>query len=420
MNISDSERIVSVLESANYNLTPNIKDADLIVVNMCSVRQSAVDRVYGLANKIEKERLRKNGAKAILTGCVLGKDKRKLAGKFDFILDIKYLKRWPEIVNTSSPVLFSGKELLKENYLTIKPKPSNSFSAYIPITTGCNNFCAFCVVPYARGKEISRPAKEIICEARHFIEKGFKEIWLLGQNVNSYQSENGITFSKLLRIINDTPGDFWIRFTSSHPKDFSDELIKVMKECQKVTDYLNLPIQAGDDKILKKMNRPYTVLKYKRIVEKTRKAMPNLTISTDVIVGFPGETKKQFENTAKAFREIKFDMAYISEYSPRPQTVAAKMEDDVPKKEKARRKEVINEILKKTALEKNKKYINKEVEALIDTKKSSNEWVGKTRSYKTIFIKSKKNLLGQFVKAKIISASPWGLKGKIKPLKKSG
>ena len=413
MNISDSERIASVLESADYARTPEIEHADLIIVNMCSVRQSAVDRVYGLANKIEKEKLRKNGAKAVLAGCILKKDKKKLAQKFDFILDIKYLKKWPKIVDSSSPVLFSGRELLKENYLTIKPKSFSSFSAYIPITTGCDNFCSFCVVPFARGKEVSRPAKEIICEAKHFIRKGFKEIWLLGQNVNSYKGENNTTFPKLLKAINNIPGNFWIRFTSSHPKDFSNELIKAIKKCQKVTKYLNLPLQSGDDSILKKMNRPYTVLEYKRIVEKTRKAVPSLTLSTDVIVGFPGETRKQFENTAKAFRKIKFDMAYISEYSPRPQTAAAKMEDDVPKKEKTRRKETINEILRKTALEKNKKYIGKEVEALIDKKKSAGEWVGKTKEYKTIFIKSKKNLLGQFVRAEVVSAAPWGLRGKL-------
>lgn len=412
MNISDSERIASVLESAGYARALEIERADLIVINMCSVRQSAVDRVYGLANKIEKESLRKNGAKAVLAGCILKKDKKKLAQKFDFILDIKYLKKWPKIVDSTSPALFSGKELLKENYLAIKPKPLNLFSAYIPITTGCDNFCSFCVVPFARGKEVPRPVREIICETKHFIKKGFKEIWLLGQNVNSYKGENNTTFPELLRAINNIPGDFWIRFTSSHPKDFSEELIKIMKKCQKVTKYLNLPLQSGDDNILKKMNRPYTISKYKSIVEKTRKAMPNLTLSTDVIVGFPGETKKQFENTARAFRKIKFDMAYISEYSPRPQTAAAKMDDDVPKKEKARRKEVINEILKKTALEKNKKYVGKEVEALIDRKKSADEWVGKTKEYKTIFIKSKKNLLGQFIKAKVISATPWGLKGK--------
>jgi len=437
MNHSDSERIASVLESAGYKATPKINGADLVVVNMCSVRQSAVDRVFGVGQKLVKLKTLNPKPKTVLTGCILAKDKKRLAGSFDFILDIKYLQKWPKILDSSTPVLFSGRELLEESdYLKTQPKYSNNFSALVPIMTGCNNFCAFCVVPYVKGREISRPAKEIICEVENLVKRGFKEIWLLGQNVNSYKGENGINFPKLLEMVNDIPGNFWIRFTSSHPKpstraklgaglvphrnkvsgagDFSwDELIKAMAECEKVTEYLNLPIQAGDNAILKKMNRPYTVAHYKNLIKKIRKQIPDITLSTDVIAGFPSETEKQFQNTVKVFKEIKFDMAYIAEYSPRAQTAAAKLEDDVPKKEKKRRWIILNEILKKTALEKNKKYIGKEVEALIDTKKSTNEWVGKTRSYKTIFINSKKNLLGKSIRTKIVSASPWGLKGKL-------
>ena len=410
MNKSDSERIASVLESAGYKSALKIDEADLIVVNMCSVRKSAADRAYGVLPKFEKLKIKKDSSgskqqnlKTVLTGCVLKKDRKKFTEKFDFILDVKNLSKWPEILGSNPPPK-------TDNYLKIEPKYSNNFSAFVPIMTGCNNFCAYCVVPYARGSEVSRPAEEIICEVGNLIKRGYKEIWLLGQNVNSY---NSISFSQLLKKINDIPGEFWIRFTSSHPKDFSDELIEVMADCKKVTEYLNLPVQSGDNEILKKMNRPYTIEYYKNLVKKIRKKIPDIALSTDIIVGFPGETEKQFENTIKLFKEIKFDMAYIVKYSPRPGTAAAKMEDAVPQKERDRREKVLTEILKKTALENNKKYINEEVKVLVEKQKAPGSWIAKTRTHKNVQFESKENLLGQFVKIKITNALPWGLKGEI-------
>ncbi len=427
MNRSDSERIASVLESAGYKSASKINEADLIVVNMCSVRKPAVDRIYGVLPRLRQGFGGQAKPKTILTGCILKKDRKKFAEKFDYILDIKDVSKWPEILGSNPP-------LKTDNYLKIEPKYSNNFSAFVPIMTGCNNFCAYCVVPYARGSEISRPAEEIICEVENLIKRGYKEIWLLGQNVNSY---NSIPFSQLLKKINDIPGEFWIRFTSSHPKpstraklgagpvpqlppgrngagDFSwDKLIETMAKCKKVTEYLNLPVQSGDNKILKKMNRPYTIEHYKNLVKKIREKIPNIALSTDIIVGFPGETEKQFENTIKLFKEIKFDMAYIVKYSPRPGTAAAKMEDAVPQKERDRREKVLTEILKKTALENNKKYINEEVKVLVEKQKAPGSWIAKTRTHKNVQFESKENLLGQFVKIKITNALPWGLKGEI-------
>jgi len=372
MNKSDSERIASALEK-KYTPTSKMEEADLVVVNMCSVRQSAVDRVRGLLPKIK-------GKKSILTGCILKKDKNLFIKDFDEIIDIE--------------------EFTKEEV-----KHSSSFSAVIPIMTGCNNFCSYCVVPYTRGREKSKPAKEIVCEIEKLIRNGYKEIWLLGQNVNSYSN---IPFSELLKKINNIEGKFWVRFTSSHPKDFSDDIIKAMKD--KITPYLNLPVQAGDNNILKKMNRPYTIKQYLDIIKKVRKVIPDITISTDVIVGFPGETKAQFQNTAKLFKEVKYDMAYINKYSTRAGTQGAKLIDNISNKEKKERERILNDILKETALKKNKEYIGKEVDALIDTKKG-NKNIGKTKEYKTIVVESKKNLIGQFIKVKIIEASSWGLKG---------
>jgi len=324
MNKADSEKISAVLENKGYKAASKINEADLIVVNMCSVRQSAVNRVHGVVEKLKKLQTTNYRPQTILTGCILKKDKRKFAELFDEIVDIKDLTK------------------------NIKPKHSNNFSASVPIMTGCNNFCSYCVVPYARGEEISRPLKEITCEVKNLVKRGTKEIWLLGQNVNSYK----YGFSKLLKAINKIPGEFCIRFTSSHPKDFSDDLIEAMAECKKVAKYLNLPVQSGDDKILKRMNRPYTVKQYKNLVKRIRKRIPDINLSTDVIVGFPGETKKQFENTVKLFKEIKYDIAYINKYSPRSGTAAAKLKDNVSPQEKKRREKILEKTLKQKSQKK--------------------------------------------------------------------
>ncbi len=431
MNKSDSERIAAVLESVGYKNTSKINEADLIIVNMCSVRQSAVDRAFGLNKKLKELKTINYKLKTILTGCILKRDERKLKEKFDLILDIKDLPNLAQKLNhkpvASLPVIpseLSKNKLNKtKNYLKIQPKYSTNFIAFVPIMTGCNNFCSFCVVPYTRNREISRSAKDIIYEIKNLIKKGYKEIWLLGQNVNSYKpvliktGSKNINFPKLLEMINDIDGNFWIRFTSSHPKDFSDKLIKTMAQKEKITPYLNLPVQSGDNQVLKKMNRPYTIKQYKNIVKKIRKKIPDITLSTDVIVGFPGETKKQFENTVKLFKEIKFDMAYIAQYSSRPETIAAKLKDNISRKEKEKRWKILTEILKKTALEKNKKYIGKIKEVLPEYEK--NGWlVGKTKEYKTIkipILKTGKNskFIGKFVKVKVINASPWRLEGKL-------
>jgi len=343
MNKSDSERIATILENKGYQPASNINEADLIVVNMCSVRQSAVDRVFGLIPKFEKLKKENPNLKTILTGCILKKDRPKFAKGFDQILKFKDLLR-------------------------CQPKYQNNFMAFIPISNGCNNFCSYCVVPFVRGPLVCRDHKEILEEVKNVVEKGFKEIWLLGQNVNSYgvpretdakprrrasslrgrqntKQTRNINFAKLLKMVNDIPGEFQIRFTSPHPADFSDELIETMAKCEKVAKFLNLPVQSGDNEILKRMNRPYTVEQYKNLVKKIREKMPKINLSTDVIVGFPGETKKQFENTTKLFKEIKFNIAYFAKYSPRPGTAAFKLKDDVPLAEKKRREKILREII---------------------------------------------------------------------------
>jgi len=416
MNISDSERIASILENMKLKPAKNLEQADLVMVNMCSVRQSAVDRIYGLLPKIKNK-------KTVLTGCFLKKDEKLFEKKIDHILPIKNLNQWPKILQTRGLVHGS---VDNKNYFKIKQRHFNEFSALVPIMTGCNNFCSYCVVPYTRGREISRPAKEIICEVKNLVKRGAKEIWLLGQNVNSYgvqrettqkpafggtRNNVEINFPKLLKLVNDIPGKFWIRFTSSHPKDFSDDLIKIMKDCKKVTPYLNLPVQSGDDEVLRKMNRPYKIERYKKIVKKLKKEIPDICLSADFIVGFPGETEKHFNNTKKLFEEIKYDMAYINKYSPRAGTAAFKLKDNVSPKEKKKREKILTDILKKTALENNKKFEGKTIEVLpLEPKKGY--LFGKSFHYKTVRFKGPEELIGKFVKIKIKKSLPWGLEGK--------
>lgn len=408
MNLADSERIAGVLEQIGYEKTPDINEADLAIVNMCSVRQSAVDRVCGISQKLITSRLKKKRQKTILTGCMLKQDVNKFSNKFDFVFNIKDLKKWPKYLK--------GKELSNKSLarIVIEPKRQNDFLAYIPISNGCNNFCSYCVVPYVRGKETCVNHKEIISEAKKAIEKGAKEVWLLGQNVNSYKSPNDkkIHFPELLKMVNDLPGNFWIRFTSPHPKDFSENLIRTMQGCKKVTPYLNLPLQSGSDRILKKMNRPYTTNQYKKIIKMVRQKIPGIFLSTDVIVGFPGEGEKEFETTKKFFGEIGFDMAYILKYSPRPGTASVKMKDIVKKQEKEKRYRILTEILKNSALKNNQKMIGKNIEALV-LKETKNMLEGKTKDYRNIVLSGSKKLIGKFVVVKITHATPWGLKGEI-------
>lgn len=413
MNKSDSERIAGYLEKNGFKRTDYRGQADLIVVNTCGVRQSAEDRIYGIIPAIKK---RNPKVKIILAGCLSERKdvQKRLAGKVDIWLPIKQISDIGYLISDQTQVTDKVSENC--NYLGIKPKYNSKFSAFVPIGNGCNNFCSYCVVPYARGREVYRSVRQILNEIKKLTKKGYKEIILIAQNVNSYQydtNDKAIGFADLLRLVNDIDGEFWVRFLTSHPKDMSDELIKTIAECDKVCEHIHLPVQAGDNKVLKSMNRKYTVGHYKKLIKKIRQAIPGAAITTDVIVGFPGETKAQFNNTVKLFKEMKFDMAYISKYSSRPGTSAEKLEDDVKKIEKKSREEELMKILSQTALENSKRYINKIVKVLIKGKSRKGEWYGETKTGKIVKVKSNKNLAGEFVNVKINKTRNFGLEGKV-------
>ncbi len=319
MNKSDSERIAYQLEEEGYRPVPNMDQADLVIINACSIRQSAVNRVYSQVKTISKLKKKNPKLKIILTGCLLAKDKKQL---------------FPQV-----------NDIWQQPTLNIKAKRSSQTEAFVPIMTGCNNFCSYCVVPYTRGREYSRSAKEIIAEIKDLAKNNYQEITLLGQNVNSYQAGAKMDFPKLLKRIIDLPGNFKIKFLTSHPKDMSDELIKLIAQSDRIAKEIHLPVQSGSNQILKRMNRGYTVSNYRNLIKKIRQQIPQIKISTDIIVGFPGESKKNFQETVKLAKEIGFSQIYVAAYSPRFGTAAFKIKDDVHSDEKKRRKKIIMSLI---------------------------------------------------------------------------
>ncbi len=422
MNKADSERLAAFLESQDYREAARAKAADLLLINTCGVRQAAEDRVYGLATSVKREN---PAGKIVITGCLSQREdvKKRLAGCADLFLPINEMFRLPELLAGEKLKPYFSLDAVRkrqgEKYLTITPKLSTRFSAYVPIGNGCDNFCAYCVVPYVRGREVYRPAEDIIKEVEALIKTGYKEIYLLAQNVNSYRDRD-YDFPRLLTTLSRFPGRFWLRFFSSHPKDMNDKLIKALAASPKICRHLHLPVQAGDDAVLKAMNRHYTISHYQSLIKKARRAKPGLAVTTDVIVGFPGETKKQFLATAKLFREVKFDLAYIAPYSPRPQTAAYRLKDDVDREEKRRRFKVLTDILKKTALANNRKYLGQTVTVLVEGKNRAGKYYGRTDSYKTVlftaenFRRKKKSLIGEFAEIEIKTAYDFGLAGVLK------
>jgi len=413
MNRSDAERLASILKNIGYTETREENEADLIGIVACAVRQKAVDRIYGKIRnwQIEKE---KRPLITMLSGCVLKQDREKLKDRFDLFIDIKKLDNLAEQIQAVAP----EQKLALPHFFEVQPAYGSSYRAYVPIMTGCNKFCTYCAVPYTRGKEISRPAEHILDEVSHLLAHGYKEIVLLGQNVNSYglDQDNYIKFPELLKKI-DELGRFWLKFLTSHPYDMSDELIEVMANGKNISDYLHLPVQSGSDSMLQRMNRHYKIADYKKLINKVRERMPDIAISTDIIVGFCGETPQEFEDTKKLMKELEYNMSYISQYSVRSGTAADKMfKDDVSKEEKQNRWNIINDIVSGHSHNFNQMLIGQIRDMLIDTidRNDPDKYVGKLSNYVAAHVKSNKQLqIGDFVKVKITKAMPWGVLAEI-------
>ncbi len=419
MNKADSERLSSYLEKLGFSLKKDFLSADLVVIVTCGVRQTAEDRVYGLVERISRNNKK---AKIFVSGCLSDRPdvKKRLKGKVSYFFNISDLAFLNKELKKYFPKIKKFSEEKIKNYLEISPKMSSSFSAFVPIGNGCDNFCSYCVVPYARGREVYRPIKEIVQEAEHLVKKGYREIILIAQNVNSYSSVKN-DFADLLKKVNDIKGDFWIRFATSHPKDVSPKLLRILKSLPKVCEHFHLALQSGDDEILKAMNRKYSASDYEKLVNKIRKALDRgnglpVAITTDIIVGFPSETRKKFLETKKLLGRLNLDLAYIAKYSPRYGTASFQLEDNVSSREKKRRELELNNLIKKNALRNNEKYIGKEVKVLVEGIDRKGVLFGKSRTSKIVRIPNILNsdkLIGGFVDVKIISASEFELKGEL-------
>jgi tRNA-2-methylthio-N6-dimethylallyladenosine synthase len=335
MNKNDSERITGWYENKGWKKAKKIEEADEIVINTCSVRQSAEDRVYGLINNLAKSKIQNPKSKIVLTGCMLRYPIADLKKKLPVVDEFKKIFEF-QILNPQSVIR------------------NSKIHAWVPIMEGCSHFCTYCVVPYARGPEKSRPFEEIVCEVEELARRGYKHITLLGQNVNSYTPpnydvsihDNQSPFAALLRRLHEIPGIEKISFITSNPWDLTDDIIETMS-LPKIDRYLHLPVQSGDDEILRRMNRPYTAKQYLALVKKIRWRIPDIKIGTDIIVGFPGETEEQFQNTVKLCKKVGFEKAYIAMYSPRSGTAAFKFKDDVPHEEKKRRWQILEKLINK-------------------------------------------------------------------------
>jgi tRNA-2-methylthio-N6-dimethylallyladenosine synthase len=401
MNKAESERLSARFEELGYQAAKSINEADLIVLNSCVVRQSAEDRVVNKLHDLRHLKQERPELMLALTGCMVDSDTRPLNKKFPHI--DRFFKAGDHPPWLAKPEALS----LPQN-----PTPS----VYVTISQGCDNFCSFCIVPYRRGRERSRPLDEIVCEVKELVRRGAKEIILLGQNVDSYghDLEGKPDLADLLANLNEIEGLARLRFLTNHPKDISQKLIESIAGLEKVCEQINLPVQAGSDAILKAMKRGYTVEQYRRLVARIREKVPGIAISTDVIVGFPGESENQFRQTLDLLLEIKFATVHVAAYSPRPGTVACReFADDIPPGEKKARLAEIERLQEKIQSAGNARLRGEAVEILVEGKKKD-KWYGRTRTDKLVFFPSDRDQRGKLINIKIAKTSAWSLQGMIK------
>lgn len=426
MNISDSERVSSVLASLGHSPTDVEEDANILGLVACSVRQRATDRAYA---KIRKWNAWKNSRNltTFITGCVLPIDQQRFLDLFDLYFPIDELPKLADMLH-GIDATEAGRDLAG-GFWSIEPAYESSFEAYVPIQNGCDKFCSFCAVPYTRGREVSRPSGEILNEIESLIERNYKSITLLGQNVNSYGNDRGgreCSFAELLRKIGDLTAqreqETWIYFTSPHPSDMTRDVLHTIAEYPSLGKQIHLPMQSGDDEVLRRMNRNYTIERYRRIVGDIKSTIPEATLFTDIIVGFPGETEAQFERTRAALREFRFNMAYIAMYSPRPGARSERLDDDVPHEEKKHRLHELSKELKAISLQHNTALTGKTIRVLI-TGLDRKEGYLSARSEGRIIARlpcGNTDLVGTFTNLDVTAASEMSIEGELSERQPSG
>lgn len=400
MNKAESERLGSCLEEKGYRAADTAEEADIIVLNSCVVRQSAENRVLNKLRSLKALKAQQETTLA-LTGCMVNSEVTRLKKDFPYV---DYFFK-----AGGDPPWLEKREVSPA--LPQHPSPS----VFVPVIQGCDNFCAYCIVPYRRGREKSRPVAEITCEVRELVNRGVMEVTLLGQNVDSYGHDlpDKPDLADLLAELNRITGLARIRFLTNHPKDMSDKLIEAIASLDKVCEQLNLPVQAGSDDILTAMRRGYTIEQYRRLVTRLRGRIPEIALSTDIIVGFPSESTGQFQETVDLLTELRFNTVHVAAYSPREGTSAAReLEDNVPPAVKKERLFTIEQLQEKIATNNNARLLGETIEVLVEGK-AKGKWQGRTRSDRLVFFQNNNDCRGQLVNIRIEKTSPWSLQGKI-------
>ena len=420
LNENDSEKIAGMLENMGYEQTDNIEKTNIFILNTCCVRENAEEKLFGKLGELKKIKQNNNGIIAIC-GCMMQEKnmQEKLKQSYpyvDIIFGTHTLHKFPEDLYK---VLIENKKINDildidgEIYEGLPIKRNSAQTASVTIMYGCNNFCTYCIVPYVRGRERSRKPEDIISEIKTLAQDGYKEVTLLGQNVNSYKGGENYGFANLLRDIQKIEGIEIIKFISPHPKDFTDDVIQAIKECPKVSRLIHLPLQSGSTDVLKKMNRKYTKEQYLSLVDKIREAIPDVLFSTDIIVGFPEETEEDFEDTLDVVKKVNFEQVFMFIYSRRTGTPADRMKNQIPEEIKHIRFDRLKKLFEDQVEENIKKYVGTTQEILIEGTSKNNEKMltGRTKSNKVVVLEGPKSLIGQVIEVKIISEHKWYLEG---------
>lgn len=423
-NVADSERLKGLLEKMGFGFTEEPENADISLFNTCAVREHAEDRLFGNVGALKKIKEKNPDFKIILCGCMMQQERiaEKIQKSYPFV-DIVFgthaAHKFPELLYRA---LSTGKRVFdieNSDGVIAEDLPlhrDSTFKAWLPIMYGCNNFCTYCIVPYVRGRERSRSSDIIISEARELVRSGYKEITLLGQNVNSYGNdrEGEMNFASLLREINNIDGDFIIRFMTSHPKDCTHELLDTMAQCEKVAKHLHLPVQCGNDRVLKAMNRGYTAEKYLSLLEYARSVMPELSVTSDIIVGFPGETYEEFLDTVKLIEKAQYTSLYTFIFSPREGTRAAKMDDPASREEKGKWFSELCAAQEKIAAARTSAMVGREYRVLCESKAKKDGYIsGRTQGNIIIEFPADESVIGSFRTVRVTEALIWMLKGEL-------